>query len=430
MAGSEVIAETWSVCPVCLKRIPAQRVRNGDKVFLRKSCSEHGSFECIIWRGFSGINKWINGSEAIFTFEPLCPDNCGLCPDHLQKTCCVILNVTGRCNLKCRYCFANPNDSAEEPPLESIRESLLKLTEKGKSLVQLSGGEPTTRKDLPEIISTAKDAGAKYVQLNSNGIRLGEDKQYVRDLAGAGLSFVFMQFDGTDDAIYEALRGKALLEIKQKAIENCAEYNLGVTLVPTLVRDINTSNIGQILRFAIAGVPAVRGVHFQPVSFFGRMPYKPGDNERITLDELLFEIEKQTEGTIKSSYLLPSGCDHPLCGFHGSFFIDHGNIISLLNSENRKSACSFNTVAAERNREFIAGRWLRPHGKEELCCGDIHDMDYFLNHLATNSFTVTAMAFQDAGNIDFSRLRRCSLHVYDNGRFVPFCAYYLSRWES
>jgi len=39
------------------------------------------------------------------------------------------------------------------------------------------------------------------------------------------------------------------------------------------------------------------------------------------------------------------------------------------------------------------------------------------------------MAFQDAGNIDLERLRRCSLHVFDDGKFVPFCAYYLTAWE-
>ena len=40
------------------------------------------------------------------------------------------------------------------------------------------------------------------------------------------------------------------------------------------------------------------------------------------------------------------------------------------------------------------------------------------------------MAFQDAGNLDLERLQRCSLHVYDRGRFVPFCAHHLSRWQA
>ena len=45
------------------------------------------------------------------------------------------------------------------------------------------------------------------------------------------------------------------------------------------------------------------------------------------------------------------------------------------------------------------------------------------------AFTVTAMAFQDAWNLDIARLRRCSLHVYKEGKLRPFCANYLSLAE-
>ena len=36
------------------------------------------------------------------------------------------------------------------------------------------------------------------------------------------------------------------------------------------------------------------------------------------------------------------------------------------------------------------------------------------------------MAFQDAYNLDIERIRRCSLHVYEDGKFMPFCARYLT----
>jgi len=36
------------------------------------------------------------------------------------------------------------------------------------------------------------------------------------------------------------------------------------------------------------------------------------------------------------------------------------------------------------------------------------------------------MAFQDAYTLDLERLRRCSLHVYREGRVIPFCAHYLT----
>ena len=189
----------------------------------------------------------------------------------------------------------------------------------GETLVQLSGGEPTVRDDLPQIVAAAKEAGCKYVQLNSNGIRLAQNKEYLEQLAQAGLSFVFMQFDGTEEEIYQRLRGRRLLEIKQRAIENCADYNIGVTLVPTLVPGVNTHNIGDILRFALSRSPEVRGVHFQPVSYFGRTPGLPEDDMRFTIDELLINIKEQAGDLIKLENIIPSRCNHPLCGFHSNY---------------------------------------------------------------------------------------------------------------
>jgi 7,8-dihydro-6-hydroxymethylpterin dimethyltransferase len=432
MDNSQVLFKTWSVCPVCMQRIPAERVQIGNEVFLRKTCKEHSTFETIIWRGLLNIHEWIGDADKPFHDNPQCIDACGLCSDHLQKTCCVILNVTNFCNLDCNFCLANQCDNNADPSFDEIKDSLFKLIEKDKSLVQLSGGEPTTRRDLPEIIKAAKNAGAKYVQLNSNGVRLGEDKQYVEELAKAGLSFVFMQFDGTEDAIYTSIRGKSLLEIKQQAIENCAAYNIGVTLVPTLVRDINTHNIGEIIKFAISQSPKVRGVHFQPATYMGRTPKQPTNYERITLDELVDEICKQTNGLINVENLLPSACDHPLCGFHGDFIVNHTELFPLLKVGSTEKKCCCDSSPADLNRNFVARRWERPvidSNDTESCCGDIRDMEYFLKRLKTHGFTITSMAFQDAGNIDFSRLRSCSLHVYDNGNFVPFCSYFLTGWK-
>lgn len=425
-----VLRETFSVCPVCLSRIPAQRIREGREVFLRKTCPDHGRFQAILWRGHTDLEAWI-GSEGEPLQDPPCPEACGLCPDHKQKTCCVQLEVTRRCDLGCRHCFALAGHAGggPEPTLARLTDDLAHLAVPGQTLVQLTGGEPTLRDDLPEITAAAKAAGCRYVQLNTNGLRLAEDPGYLKALAEAGLSFVFLQFDGTEERMHEALRGRPLLSSKRRAIDRCADHNLGVTLVPTVVPGVNTGNLGELLRLAIAWAPAVRGIHFQPVTHLGRMPVRPTDAERFTLDQLLEALVGQSGGLLERSHLAPSSCDHPLCGFHGDFVVTPDRRLIPLTKRKEGGCCAPapTRATAEQNRLFVARRWERPteYGLEP-CGTDLRHMDTFLGRVKSHGFTVTAMAFQDAGNLDLERLQRCSLHVYDRGRFVPFCAHHLS----
>jgi uncharacterized radical SAM superfamily Fe-S cluster-containing enzyme len=420
----KIVRQTYSVCPVCLKRLPAEIIKRGQEYFLEKECSNHGRFSTVVWRGENFFYNSPSESEDALTN---CPEACGLCPSHLQKTCCVLVEVTQRCNLNCTYCFAKSGGDSIDPSLEELSASFKQLVKDGRTFIQLSGGEPTLRDDLPEIVSAAKRAGCENIQLNSNGIRLGEDRNYTKALAQAGLSFVFMQFDGTDDAIYEKLRGRPLFAQKQSAIEACSEEWIGVTLVPTIVPGVNDRHIGEILNFAFDSSPAVRGVHFQPVSYFGRCPEQPCDEDRITLPEILTAIEQQTSGKIHVSDFVPSGCDHPRCGFHGDFMVMPDGIMALSHKKEGGSCCQEN--AHLKNRNFVARRWKRtPAPLRQICysSNDIMEMDVFLDRIKSHGFTITGMAFQDAYTLDLERLRQCSLHVYRNGKIIPFCATYLT----
>jgi uncharacterized radical SAM superfamily Fe-S cluster-containing enzyme len=238
-----------------------------------------------------------------------------------------------------------------------------------------------------------------------------------------------MQFDGTRDAIYETLRGRPLLAEKRAAIGVCAEKLLGVTLVPTVVPGVNDGDIGAILDFGFKNSPVVRGVHFQPVSYFGRYPRAPRNEDRITLPEVLRAIEAQTDGKIKVTDFLPSSCDHPRCGFHGDFVVlPKNNILRLTQKYDPDAPCCAPSGDAHlKNRSFVARRWTRTAqtGKQPGENADFRDMGNFLARVKSHGFTVTAMAFQDAYTLDIDRLRRCSLHVFDGKNTVPFCARYI-----
>ena len=268
------------------------------------------------------------------------------------------------------------------------------------------------RDDLPKIVKAAADAGCEYIQLNSNGLRLAEDPEYLDELKKAGLSFVFMQFDGLDDDVYRRLRGRPLVDVKQRAVEALKRAGVGVTLVPTVVPGVNDDQLGDIVRYAVDNSPIVRGVHFQPVSYFGRYPTPPKNEQRITLPEILRGIERQTDGMVKTADFLPSKCDHPRCGFHADFIVRDGILAAANPTGDRKSKNE-----ALRNRQYIGLRWKYREGS-----GEPGGFDAFL----TNRMTLTGMAFQDAYNLDVERLRRCSLHVYKDGKIIPFCANYLT----
>ena len=81
-ALQEEMRYTYSVCPVCLKRIPAERVERADGIDLVKTCPEHGTFSSVIWRNRVDFSKWRGSLPPVGETENLrCPTGCGLCPE-------------------------------------------------------------------------------------------------------------------------------------------------------------------------------------------------------------------------------------------------------------------------------------------------------------------------------------------------------------
>ncbi|MFA5055884.1 MAG: radical SAM (seleno)protein TrsS [Dehalococcoidia bacterium] len=435
----EIIGRTQSVCPVCLKRIPAERVREHGCVYLRKTCKEHGDFKTVIWRGEPDYLAWQqlkmpeHPNVCLTEIDKGCPYDCGLCPSHNQQICCALLEVTQRCNLGCPICFANAvsDDPVKDLTLEELMDQMKMVRDTtGKSNIQLSGGEPTMRDDLPDIIRAARSLGYTFFQLNTNGIRLGEDHDYVQALKEAGLSWVFLQFDGTKDEIYQHLRGKSLLAAKEKAIEACGRQQLGVVLVPTLVPGINTDNIGDIVRYALKGMPVIRGVHFQPISYFGRYPVPPEDKDRFTLPEVLRALEEQTDGLLKVADFAPSDCESSVCSFHGDFiYMKDGK---LTPSSKKQNTCCYGRGSDRmesvlKSRSFVRNRWRILNSP--ACCGSENgakkqdSWDNVLDRIRNYRLSITCMAFQDAENLDIERLQYCCVSIIDKGKTIPFCAY-------
>jgi 7,8-dihydro-6-hydroxymethylpterin dimethyltransferase len=445
--------KTESLCPVCFDRIPAQREFKGEDVFLVKTCPVHGEFRTLIWRGPPSFEKWarpkVPATPPVIHTEVLrgCPYDCGLCPDHRQRSCTVIMEITQRCDLHCSVCYADSGSkSKEDPSLDLISTWFEAMAATGKACnIQVSGGEPTTRDDLPAIVARGRDLGFFFIQINTNGIRLGRDPGYVKDLKQAGLSSVFLQFDGTEDEIYLRVRGRRLLEEKRRAIEICKEQGIGVVLVPTVIPGVNDHNLGDILKQAVAWSPTVRAVHFQPVSYFGRYPHPPADSDRITLPELMRAIEEQSEGKFQFGDFRPPGCENALCSFHGNYLILSDGSVRSLQKPFGETCCSGREKAEEgatQSISYVARQWSAPSsiGSNASFSGscfspptgssrstDFISLDNFISRARTHTFSISAMAFQDVWSVDLERVRDCCIHVMaPDGHLVPFCAYNLT----
>lgn len=438
-----IIGRTKSICPVCLKVIEADKVLEKDGVYLQKSCAEHGEFKTLIWEGskesyleWNIENDSTEKPVAPKALEGECPESCGLCEEHLRKGCCVLLELTKRCNLNCPVCFASAGELGEDISLGGVFLEDISLEEieaqydhlmshGGPFNIQLSGGEPTLRDDIPDIIRLGRKKGFTFFQLNTNGIRLAEDPEYLAKLSEAGLNTVFLQFDGVRDDVYRALRGRELLAVKQKAIENCKRAGIGVCLVPVIAPGINEDQVGKILDFAIERMPYVRGVHFQPISYFGRCSIERPERP-ITIPRILKLIEEQTGGRMKVEDFAGGGAENPYCSFHGAFRLLADGSLKVLPKRSGGCCCS---TTSDDSRIYVENQWKlsldMPPGEGKL--SDTSSLDSFLADIHKRTFTVSGMLFQDAYNLDIDRLKRCYILEMDTERgMVPFCAYNLT----
>ena len=289
-----------------------------DRFISSKHCKEHGWQKVLIATDIEYYKQIRNYNKASeYPRKPHtetnygCPLDCGICPDHEQHSCLTLVEVTDRCNLTCPTCYAGSSPThGRHRSLEEIEKMLdaVVLSEGEPDVVQLSGGEPTIHPDFFRILDIAKSKPIKHLMVNTNGIRIAQDKGFTEKLASYMPDFeVYLQFDSFRPDVLKKLRGRDLTDIRIKALENLNEFNLSTTLVVTLEKGLNDDEIGDIIAFALKQ-KCVRGVTFQPTSISGRLENFDAASGRLTNTEIRQQIIDQS-GLFTSNDLIPVPCN-------------------------------------------------------------------------------------------------------------------------
>jgi len=144
--------ETVSLCPECYRRIPALIHLSDAGATMQKICTDHGEFISMVERD---VNFYLQCMKA----------------NAPTIYAGYFIDVTEKCNLVCKYCYFPVNNKKKDKSIDSIVQDA--FLHRSMAPFILTGGEPTLRSDLPEIIEKLKPIGP--VELLTNGTGLCED---------------------------------------------------------------------------------------------------------------------------------------------------------------------------------------------------------------------------------------------------------------
>lgn len=447
---------TMSTCPECLKLIQAQVVFQDNKVYFLKFCPDHGKSKALVSEDaeyYQNAFQYIRpGSKPLkFATEVKsgCPSDCGLCPDHQQHTCLPIIEITDHCNLECPICIVN-NQYSNHMKLEDFSQMIERLVEYEGSLetITLSGGEPTTHPEFLKMLDLAKRPEIGRISVVTNGIRIAKSREFCEELKKRNI-YVILQLDGFTDEIQTIIRGKPLMEIKYKALEHLAEFNIATQIAYVPAKGVNDHQLGDAVRLLLER-DHVLSMLIQPMAHtgLGGGVFPHDEESRLTIPGVIRRMEEQTGGIVTREDFIPLPCSHPLCvsltyllkmndGTYLPFprFVDMKKYMDLFQ---QTATIEPNAKTENALRDAIADLWS--------AAGEIPDCDKVMSALKRallemfpnketarheliqiaerQAKTIFIHHYMDRHDFDLERLMKCCHHYPQiDGRIMPACGF-------
>lgn len=343
-----------------------------------------------------------------------------------------MVEITNRCNMDCPVCFSDANHPAHDVPFAEVcrrLERLLAVTQTPIP-IQISGGEPTVHRDLPAIVAHARRLGYRNVELITNGIRASQRPELLRELARAGLTAVYLQFDGLRAATYRTIRGQDMTEVRARSIAAARAAGLCVTLAVAVTRGVNDDELGDVVRFAIDNIDTVRAINFQSATrFTGRFDVPgSGQDAGYSLPGILQLLEAQAG--VPADSFRSEHMGHPLCNAMSFVFVVDGRLEPLFKYVTREDLLAF---LGDDSRDTVLGLFAgkRAFFTRYLCNPDAWRLiakaaPIFrkpLDVLRTKHLLLFAKSFMERDGLDAERVARCCYGITDQAGVYSFCAF-------
>jgi len=435
--------QTTSLCEECNSLVPAKIIVQNNDVYYQKRCKEHGVQKTKVSSDFNYFKQckdFIKPGDRPLQFQSQtdygCPLDCGLCPDHEQHSCVALIEINETCNLDCPVCFADSSPQhTTELSLSQINRMLdtLVASEGEPDVLQISGGEPTIHPDILEILSLAKSKPIRHLMINTNGVRIANDKEFVLQLSKFSPGFeIYLQFDSLKKEALKNLRGIDLTSTRQRALENLEQYNIPTNLVVTVKRGVNDDEVAAIIEHALK-FRCVRGVTFQPVQDAGRNLNFDKNKDRILLSDIRQSIYQQSP-LFNAEDIIPLPCNPESIAI--AYALRNGSSITPVTALLPKDELIKqvpNAVSFEQQSELkqkvidlfsLSSGDLNTSDRMHalLCC--LPEVPAVENLTYENIFRISIIQFLDRFNFCVGNVKRSCIHfVTPDGKIIPFDTY-------
>ncbi|MCU7495317.1 MAG: radical SAM protein [Ignavibacteria bacterium] len=152
-----------------------------------------------------------------------------------------------KCNLNCAFCYYNEELNTQTYSKDEIKKMLDIAFRYNIRDIDFSGGEPTLRKDLPELISYAKEKGFRRICIITNGTRTSKS-DYLKSLMEAGLNEILISLHGHKAEVHDELvEAKGSFNKMLSTLENCVQSGIRLR-TNTVVNKKNYENLEDVAR--------------------------------------------------------------------------------------------------------------------------------------------------------------------------------------